>query len=384
MHAPTLAAAVATAVALQAIALVFVWFAQFRDRAVAELAVGAIVTAIGALLALSRPTLHPIVTHVVATALVVGGQTLVAFALGRFVGRGISPVLVWGLPVLVGALIAYFLFVTPRQDIRIAVYSFGVVIASTISARVLLDVPRGPLRLTHRPTGILFLLQAVLGLARGIWVLADGASDSLFDSSPFQIAWFYQAVVLVNAIFIGLVLVITQRPRLELDRQARYDLLTDTLNRDAFERHAAAEWSDAVEHGRQIAVLILEPDRFKALNDAYGADVGDAWLKAFAATVRATIRPEDTLCRYRDREFTVLLPQMGTVAAELTAERIRKAVENVILKHGGADVASTVSVGLAARSGELPDLKSVIAAADRALYRAKARGRNRVETAVGR
>ena len=360
--------------------MAYVWYAQFRDRAVAELAVGSLATAIGALLALSRPALSPIITHVIANMLLIGGQTLIAFALGRFLGRRVPLTLVVGVPILAGILIAAFLYVEERQDIRITVYSVGIAIASGVSAVLLLDVPRGPLRITHWPLGGLYLLQAVLALVRGVWVLVDEPSPSLFETNRLQVTWFSQAVIFVNATFIGLVLVITQRPRLELDRQASYDLLTGALNRAAFERVAEIEWSRAARHDLPLSLLLLDLDRFKALNDAHGHEAGDAWLRTFAESVHAELRLEDQLCRYGGEEFVVLLPQTEIEAAGQAADRIRRAVEGLRLAHEGKEIASTVSIGVVARSGSHFDLKSAIADADRALYRAKSAGRNRVVT----
>ncbi len=350
LHVPTLVAAAIVATILQAVAIAYVWYVQFRDRAVAELAVGTIATAVGAILALSRPALHPIVTHIIANMLIVGGRTFATFALGRFIGRRVSPAFVVGVPIMVGILISTFHYIEDRQDIRIAVYAVGIALATGTAAAMLLDVPSGPLRITHWPLGGLYLLQAV---------------------------------IFVNAAFIGMVLVITQRPRPELDWQASYDLLAGALSRNAFERAADAEWSRAVRHDLPVSVLILDLDRFKTLNDTHGHKAGDAWLRLFAETVHGQLRLEDLFCRYGGEEFVVLLPQTGIESAGQAAERIRRAVEGLRLNHEGAEVTSTVSVGVTDRSGGHPDLKSAIASADRALYRAKAAGRNRVQTTDG-
>ena len=349
----------------------------------AELAVGTIATAVGAILALSRPALHPIVTHIIANMLIVGGRTFATFALGRFIGRRVSPAFVVGVPIMVDILISTFHYIEDRQDIRIAVYAAGIALATGTAAAMLLDVPSGPLRITHWPLGGLYLLQAVLASARGIWVLVEGPSESLFENNRMQELWFSQAVIFVNAAFIGMVMVITQRPRLELDRQASYDLLAGALSRNAFERAADAEWSRAVRHDLPVSVLILDLDRFKTLNDTHGHKAGDAWLRLFAETVHGQLRLEDLFCRYGGEEFVVLLPQTGIESAGQAAERIRRAVEGLRLNHEGAEVTSTVSVGVTDRSGGHPDLKSAIASADRALYRAKAAGRNRVQTTDG-
>jgi diguanylate cyclase (GGDEF)-like protein len=171
---------------------------------------------------------------------------------------------------------------------------------------------------------------------------------------------------------------ISQRLQLELDRQASYDGLTMTLNRRAFERIGEAEWSRSTRHDLPLSVLVLDLDGFKILNDTHGHDAGDMWLKTFAELCRGLFRREDLLCRFGGEEFIALLPQTPLEAAVHAAERARRAVEGLRVTHGGVDIAATVSIGVATRGPSVTDLKSAIAAADRALYRAKAAGRNRV------
>jgi diguanylate cyclase (GGDEF)-like protein len=385
LHAATLALAAIVAAALQAVAMFYIWFAQFRDRAVVELGIGSAVTALGVALAFSRPHLNPLMTHVVANMLITGGQAYIAFAVGRFVGKRVPPLLVLAVPVAVGAAIAYYLYVETRLDVRIAAYSLGVAVASGVTAALLLvGIPRGPLRLTHWPVGLLYLLQALLAIMRTVWVMTDNPGQELFENDRLQVMWFSQAIIFVNLTFLGLTLMITQRPRLDLDRQVNYDLLTGALNRPGFDRAAEAEWSRTIRHDLALSLLILDLDRFKALNSTLGSDASDAWLKAFATMVLGLLRREDLLCRFRSEEFLILLPQTPFEAALQAAERIRRATEGLRLNHGRAEVRTTVSVGVAARTADRLDLKSIIAAADRALHRAKAAGRNRVEADEGR
>ena len=276
----------------------------------------------------------------------------------------------------------FFLFVAPRIDVRLASYSLAVALFSLITATMLLDVPKGPLRVTHWPVGILHLIHGALALARSFSVLIEPPRADVFEPSIIQALWFAQSLVIVNLTFTGVILMVTQRIRLGLDRQAREDVLTGILNRRAFEESAEAEWSRATRHDLPLSILVIDLDHFKTLNDTHGHEAGDAWLKAFAQLTGNLLRLEDLLCRYGGEEFVVLLPQTRLDAALQAAERIRRMIEGHRLAHGTASVAVTVSIGVAARGGEYKTLKSMIAAADRALYRAKAAGRNRTMTAV--
>lgn len=361
--------------------MLHLWRTQFRTRAVGELAAGSVATMFGVILAFSRPHLPEILSHVSANMLMTGGQALVALGIGRFVGHRVPLALVAGIPICVGATVAWFSFVDQRLDIRIAAYSLAMAVTSVTTASVLLRVPRGPLRATHWPLGALYLVQGMLALSRAAWVLRNEPSHDLFQNIPMHVLWFSQAVVFINIACMGLVVIITQRLRLELDRLASYDSLTGTLNRRAFERLSAAEWSRAVRRGRPVSVLAVDLDHFKALNDTLGHEAGDAWLAAFAATAQPLLRPEDLLCRHGGEEFLVLLPHASAESAGAAAESLRRAAEALRLPALGPDQTITVSIGVATRGDTTPDLKALLAAADRALYRAKANGRNRVETA---
>lgn len=380
LNAGTLAIAALFATALQAVAMLYVWYGQFRTRAVLEIFLGSAATAVGVALAFARPNLDPLITHPIANMLITGGQAYIAFGIGRFIDRRIPVSFVLGVPIAVGAAIAYYLYIDVRLDIRIVVYSLGVAASSGLIAALLLGSSRGRIRITHWPVGVLYLLQALLAVFRAIWVMNEHPSTDLFENNRLQVIWFSQAILFVNLTFLGLTMMITQRPRLELDRQVSFDLLTGALNRAGFERAAEAEWSRATRHDLPLSVLMLGLDRIKAMNRASGTEAGDAWLKAFADMTRRLLRREDLLCRYRDGDFLILLPQTTFEQALQAAERIRRVTEGLSLAGEYGQIGTTASIGVAAKTADRMDLKAVIGAADRALHRAKAAGRNRVES----
>ncbi len=379
LHAGTLAIAALFASAMQAVAMLYVWFGQFRTRAVFEIFLGSAATAVGVALAFARPHLDPLITHPIANMLITGGQAYIAFGIGRFIARRVPASFVMGVPLLVGAVIAYYLYVDERLDIRIAAYSLGIAASSGLIAALLLGTTKGLPRITHWPVGVLYLLQAILAVLRAVWVLHEQPSTDLFETNRLQVMWFSQAILFVNLTFLGLAMMITQRPRLELDRQVSFDLLTGALNRDGFDRAAEAEWSRTTRHDLALSVLMLDLDRFKALIRTPGTEAGDAWLKAFADMARGLLRREDLLCHYRSGEFLILLPQTSIEQALQAAERIRRSTEGLSIAIGADQIGTTVSIGVAARTSDSMDLKAVIAAAERALHRAKAQGLNRVE-----
>jgi diguanylate cyclase (GGDEF)-like protein len=163
-----------------------------------------------------------------------------------------------------------------------------------------------------------------------------------------------------------------------VERQAVTDGLTELANRRQFEQALAGEISRAERFGGMLALILADLDDFKQVNDRYGHQAGDEVLRQFASVLRETVRDVDLPSRYGGEEFAVLLPQTDLEGAERLAERLRKAVaERPMTKRPGALVAVTASFGVASFPGASTPA-ALFAAADEALYRAKAAGKNRV------
>jgi two-component system, cell cycle response regulator len=158
------------------------------------------------------------------------------------------------------------------------------------------------------------------------------------------------------------------------------DALTGLHNRRYLDSHLTALFDEAALRGRQISVLLLDIDRFKAINDSYGHDAGDEVLREFANRVRVHTRGIDVVARYGGEEIVVLVPDTPLEAAKAVAERIRERVEATPfpIHRGTRGVEVTVSIGVAAREGGDMLGNEILKRADLALYRAKEEGRNRV------
>jgi diguanylate cyclase (GGDEF)-like protein len=169
----------------------------------------------------------------------------------------------------------------------------------------------------------------------------------------------------------------------QLLSEARADSKTGLLNAATWEREATAEVARAVRTGSALAVALLDLDRFKLVNDTYGHLVGDQVLRQIAGTMTAVLRDYDLAGRFGGEEFAVLLPQIRAVDAFRIAERLRAHVSQLpIYADGDADerVPVTVSIGVAALdAGSRRELTELLSAADAALYRAKASGRDQVQ-----
>jgi len=163
----------------------------------------------------------------------------------------------------------------------------------------------------------------------------------------------------------------------EAERQARLDVLTRLPNRRSFDERLSAAQTRSETGIETYAIVLFDLDRFKDLNDEFGHPFGDAVLSVFGRILSDTIRASDHAARFGGEEFAVLLPGADTLAANAVAERCRRQAERSVVRRGNTQGGFTVSGGVAAwepgRSAE-----EVLAAADRALYAAKADGRNRV------
>ncbi len=178
---------------------------------------------------------------------------------------------------------------------------------------------------------------------------------------------------------------ITERKRIETELQelATTDFLTGLPNRRHFlarleQEHARMQRLE----GQRTAVLMLDLDHFKRVNDSFGHATGDSWLKHVAALMRGELRKIDIVGRLGGEEFGAILPGADPTSAEVFAERLRIKVADTPLMLKDQVIRLTVSIGVAALHMKDANADAALIRADRALYRAKENGRNRVEVAV--
>ncbi len=170
-----------------------------------------------------------------------------------------------------------------------------------------------------------------------------------------------------------------QRLYRELERRSTHDGLTDVLNRAGFDERLAAECESAVEFDLPLALLLVDVDFFKQVNDTHGHQVGDRVLQIVAGLLGETIRPDDVVARYGGEEFAIILPETDEHSAMAIAQRLRSSVENASIKQAdGEDIRVTVSIGCVSHQEQGMSPEDFIKSADEALYEAKQTGRNRV------
>jgi diguanylate cyclase (GGDEF)-like protein/PAS domain S-box-containing protein len=207
-------------------------------------------------------------------------------------------------------------------------------------------------------------------LGHWVWMQVRGrVVERAPDGEPLRVA--------------GLRMNISRRKETEarLEGLAHTDALTGVNNRRRFTDLASDELARAQRHGQPVALLMIDLDHFKSVNDRLGHAGGDTVLRSFAATAEGVMRQGDIFGRVGGEEFAALLPQTTPEGAEVLAERLRQRIAERPVTVGGAALHFSVSIGVSAwQPGEADaaDIDRLMVAADRALYAAKAQGRDRV------
>jgi diguanylate cyclase (GGDEF)-like protein len=220
------------------------------------------------------------------------------------------------------------------------------------------------------PLGAGFLGMPLLAKNRVIGVLLLTRKGKPFASNEVRLVRILcnQASIAVeNARVYGVV-----------EQMAVTDGLTGLFNRRYFQQALERELSRADRGGGSLALLLLDIDHFKLLNDTYGHAIGDAVLKKISDVLNETLRKGDVLARYGGEEFVVLLPQATYEGAQEFAQRVWNAVGTAKIHPAGRGHRVTVSVGFALLPDDVDSAEALLEAADRALYFAKETGRDKV------
>ncbi len=158
------------------------------------------------------------------------------------------------------------------------------------------------------------------------------------------------------------------------------DSLTGLHNRRYLDSHLQVLFDRAIARSTPLSIMITDIDRFKAINDTYGHDGGDEVLREFSRRLRKNVRGIDLACRYGGEEFVIVMPDTDPVVAQQVAERIREQIESdpFLVSGGSHQVRVTTSAGVSSLDPGIASVADLLKEADKALYEAKANGRNRV------
>lgn len=287
------------------------------------------------------------------------------------------------LPALVATgAVAWFSAVTPHFPIRMGVVSVAWVWLMAMCVRDLMDTSRGHASTARSILCAMFAIVGLYSVARCAVYLFAGLPETFAVETGGNWLNVLSALLFVLLPVMGttaFLLMCSDRLRRGLERAAATDYLTGLPNRRSLAQAGAAA---ARSGDGDFSIAVFDVDKFKAINDSHGHDVGDRALIHVANRLRAQLRPEDTIARTGGEEFVVLFQDTAHEDARAITERMRAAVEKSDFSVDGLRVGLTISAGLAFSRTEDADYDGVLRRADDALYRAKSNGRNRVEVAA--
>lgn len=247
------------------------------------------------------------------------------------------------------------------------------------SARALLVPVEQPLRTAYWFTGASFLIVSAMFLIRATVVyLLPPNTYGLYVQIPLNPTSFFVGGMSQMSIVFGFVLMLNYRLATEYQRLASTDALTGIMNRRSLELEATRLLARCARSGETLAVMMIDVDHFKSINDRYGHLVGDEVLRHLTAIAEKSIRSGDYLARYGGEEFCILLPASLEKDAWILADRLRQVFATTAIECGGESLRSTISIGIADSKHAGLEFNSLMVAADKAMYRAKQDGRNRV------
>lgn len=261
----------------------------------------------------------------------------------------------------------------------IALASVAAAVYGSVAVTILAPRRRSMPGATLIGTAVIVLLMLAV-VRTAIVIATSGTGAELLDWHPIQVPFYFSAVLFVALTNLGFVVMIDARRRRDLERLASIDGLTGLVNRRMLMTIAEKTLAQAARTGRPLALMMLDLDRFKALNDRYGHAAGDDALARFARIAESGIRTGDVLGRYGGEEFVAVLPDTTERTAAAIAERVRSIVEDDATRTGSPP-RCTVSIGVVGTTEPArASLDELLRAADEALYRAK-RSRNAVTCA---
>jgi diguanylate cyclase (GGDEF)-like protein len=342
-------------------------------RGLGHWSVAGVAAFVSTLLFAGRSVIPDLWSILVANTLLLLNAALYFVGLCRFYGTRTHWYRISATLAITMGLLAWLTYVHPSFNSRVVVVSLvwsGLLVA--VMFRCWRNGPRRfPVYFTITACALLVLVlwwRAAMAWWVGVELQGGGPSSG----DVFYIASHTLAVV---AFGVGLILQSSERLRAEYVQLASRDSLTNTLTRRVFYDAFAKEMARTVRYKRNTALLVLDIDHFKQVNDTYGHQVGDRVLVSFAKRVTSLLRRPDLLARLGGEEFAVLLPETTLEEAKSVAQRILTRVAEP--GDEGAPTI-TVSIGIAMNQADESTFDALMVRADQALYRAKAQGRNRM------
>jgi diguanylate cyclase (GGDEF)-like protein len=278
--------------------------------------------------------------------------------------------------ILIAVLLGYWLWISPDFLTRVAISS--VVVFALHARAIFVILKHGDRHFSMWFFVTLMLIESIMVAVRGILAVVSNNDVSLLGTGVFASLYLATAQFMTLMMTVGFMTVCTRRLQVTLEHRSTMDPLTQTLNRRGFSDIYAKEHALMRREGTYMTILNIDIDYFKRINDNFGHAVGDCVLVDIAQMIAKALRASDHVARFGGEEFVVLLPATGLERGLHIAERIQMALKTV----RPAVPPYTVSIGVACQSSAEESLDSLLIRADKALYCAKEKGRNRYEVAA--
>jgi diguanylate cyclase (GGDEF)-like protein len=339
----------------------------------------AFAAAVGAALAMLRMSVDSLLPLLAGGTVMIFATCLAVMGIKRFYGQPVT----WNAAALTTGLsfaaLAFLIFGYDSMTLRIMVYSVGQSVPMVLAAKLLLSRQDGRIRAGARLAGIVcVLVVAIYAIRAGGTLLQIGGDFSFTHSGAVQSALVLMLMFLSMSVNFGFLLMAIDRLRNEVADLALLDDLTGVGNRRHLLHRLTEECARSERSGEPFALLLVDLDGFKAVNDTHGHAAGDACLQHFAVMAQTRLRPGDMLARAGGDEFCIVLPASTLREGAMIARRILDVCRADAAACVGADVPISLSIGVAQwtrDTGPYPD--RLMAAADHALYAAKRDGKNR-------
>jgi len=341
--------------------------------------------AAGHLLLIYRDVLPDFVTIILANLMLITAIVFYYEGTRRFLDHATKFHPISIITIIIGILsFLYFTYWTPSVNNRIiSITAIHVV----ISALCVLELRRDlhvSWRLPGLATAFVFTGYSLYQLSRLLWTLRENPIQSFMSAGTVQAFAFVSAIFLITGSTFGFIWMVSKKLEYDLTNLATHDPLTNVLNRRGIEFLASQEFTKLGRFETDLAIVMIDIDYFKNVNDRFGHSAGDVLLTAFAKLIQNCLRPYDIFGRIGGEEFLILLPNTKLDLALTLTERIRKQIEEHVFKIGTNEIQITASFGV---SDYVPDnvtLDKLIPFADKALLQSKQQGRNQVSSSLHR
>jgi diguanylate cyclase (GGDEF)-like protein len=319
----------------------------------------------------------PLIVHAVIGYGVIGlGLAMVWRGLRTFCGSDLPTPTMLGVPAAALAVALAYTFVWPSLESRLVASSLGFGALNLACAATLVFGVRHASRPVMWVSAAGFAALGLALLVRAVAHLGIG-SDPPLQRLISSLTVYVTALAQITIAF-GLILMVARQYAEELRQASLTDRLTGALNRAGLEYQMQRLLRRAERSGHSLAVLMLDVDHFKQINDTHGHPAGDLVLQALVRLLREQVRPGDVVARYGGEEFLIVLDGQDPGSALVVAERVREAIAATPVAAGTVTIRLTASIGVATVAEAGYDLDALVRSADAAVYRAKAEGRNRV------